>query len=133
MLTRRSLLGTAAALFVPVDAGATVAAPEIIEAIIDNGGTVTEDGAADLNRDLLAGLADLPGRAFRDVRIDLMTTSRPYTVWSGTSDDLNVQGRQVLDLVVLNDHCSDLGRAFDQADQNLRVARPESACLLVCS
>lgn len=133
MLTRRSFLGGAAAALAPAGAGATGPASVLIETIIDTGGTVTEDGAADLNRDLLAGLAALPGRAFRDARIDLMTTSRPYTVWSGTSDDLNAQGYQVLDLVALTEHCADLGRAFDQADQNLRVGRPESAHLFVCS
>ena len=134
MLTRRSFVGTAAAAMLgPVGAGASGPAPVLIETIIDNGGTVTEDGAADLSRNLLAGLASAPGRAFRNARIDLILSSRPYTVWSGTPDDLNAQGYQVLDLVALTEHCSDLGRAFDQADQNLRVGRPASAHLFICS
>ena len=134
MLSRRTFIGTAACTVLPaLPAAATDVGPVLIEAIIDNGGTVTEEDAPALSHDFLAGLAEANGRAFREARIDLILTSRPYTVWSGTPEDLYAQGRQVMELAAPTDHCSDLGRAFDQADQNLRVGAPLSAHLFVLS
>ncbi|MCB9957149.1 MAG: hypothetical protein H6843_00895 [Rhodospirillaceae bacterium] len=135
MLTRRTFIAAmaAAALLRTLPSGATEPATVLIEVIIDNGGTVTEEDAPDLIRAFFANLADAPGRAFRDARIDLITTARPYTVWSGTPEDLYAHGREVLELTALTDHCSDLGRAFGQAEQNLRVGRPTEAHLFVVS
>lgn len=105
----------------------------VIEVIVDNGGTVMEDDAQELINNLIGGLANLRGRAFSDARIDLILSSHPTTMWSGTPRDLIAQGHAILELVKINDRCSDVGRALLQADQNLRVAAPDEAYLLVYS
>jgi len=117
-LSRRTLLiGTVAALsLVSQDAaraGDDIANPEIlIEAVIDNGGTVQDPAAAVQIKNLIRGLTTLSGRAYRNARIDLILTSDPRTVWSGTPRDLTRDAGAILDLIALNDRCSDLPRAL---------------------
>lgn len=105
----------------------------VIQAIIDNGGTVTEEDAQDLIKNFVGGLANLRGRAFSKARIDLILTSHPTTVWSGTPRDLMAQGRAVLDLAKTNDKCADVARAIKQANQNLRIAQADEAYLFIVS
>lgn len=105
----------------------------IVELIVDNGGTVKAEGSQDLITNVLGSLANLHGRSFNNARIDLILTSHPTTVWSGSPRDLLNQANAVLDQVKINDRCSDVERAFHQADQNLRVAAPKEAHLIVVS
>lgn len=135
MLSRRTLLATAAAgaVTVSLPAGAQDLPSIVIEVIVDNGGTVRAADAQDLITNVLAVLANLHGRDFRGARIDLILTSHPTTVWSGNPRDLMRQADTVLDLVRINDRCSDIERAFRQADQNLRIAAPAEAHLVIVS
>lgn len=104
-----------------------------IQVILDNGGTVTEPGAADQIRNFVGGIANLRGRSFKNAHVDLILTSHPTTVWSGTPRELKTQGRAVLELVAVNDKCADISRALKQADQNLRIAAPDEAYVLIYS
>lgn len=122
-----------ATMLTPAAGRAQDSPPVLIQAIIDNGGTVQEDGAQAQINDLIAGLANLRGRSLSHARIDLILTSHPTTVWSGTPQALMQDGQKVLDTVQLNDRCSDVGRALRQADQNLRVAGAEEAYVFVYS
>jgi hypothetical protein len=114
-------------------AEAPASPPLLIQAIVDNAGTVQEKGAQDLILDFVAGLAGLRGREYAAARIDLILTSDPRTVWSGTPADLMRQGHAVLELVRINDRCADIARALRQAEQNLKAARAQDAVLLILS
>lgn len=131
----KHLLGVAIVMAALGAAGAQAAErPRIvIQAIVDNGGTVTEEGAQEVIKDFIGGLADLRGRDFSEARIDLILTSHPTTVWSGTPRDLMTQAHAVLELVQLNERCSDVARALRQANQNLRIAQADEAYLLIFS
>lgn len=115
-----------------VFAATDIARPDaVIEVIVDNGGTVLEPEAQAQINDLIGGLANMPGREMSRARIDLILTSRPTTVWSGTRTDLIRQGYDVLDLVTLGNGCSDLARALRQAEQNIRVSGAARAYVLI--
>lgn len=133
-MTMRTLMAALAAAFLLALTPAKASAPAIaIQIVIDNGGAVQEEGFEALITASLAGLANLRGREFREARIDLILTSDPRTVWSGSPQALMREARPVLELAALTNRCSDLVRALAQADQNLRIAAAEGAWLIIVS
>lgn len=135
MISHRKLLCTVASIiaFGAIPAASAEPPKIVIEAIIDNGGTVMDEGAQEVINSVVGGLTSLHGRAFGEARIDLILTSHPTTVFSSTPRDLIQQGQTVLDLVKLNDRCSDISRALRQAEQNLKVARAKETYLVIYS
>ena len=132
MRLRVLALAFLASAFIP---GAQAEGPKVtvVQAIIDNGGTVMEEDAQGVINNFVAGLSNLRGHVLSNARIDLILTSHPTTVWSGTRKDLIEQAHKVLELVKRNDRCSDVGRALRQAQQNLQVAGADVAYIFIYS
>ncbi len=100
--------------------------------VIENGGTIQDPaGLAETAAHLLGQLTELARRrATRETEISIILSANPTEVsWSGTPGQLLEQAPLVLELIEVRPTCSDLVRAWQQADTVLRITAPHDVRL----
>lgn len=107
--------------------------PPAVFMVIENGGTVTqqEELAEHINF-LLGEMTDWrKKKASRNVQINIILSANPTEIsWSGTPEQLFMQGHQVLELIAFQATCSDLELAWREAQLAIRADRPSSYQLI---
>lgn len=100
--------------------------------VVENGGTVQHsESVREAASHLLAEITQLRRhRATRDAEITLILSAAPTQVsWSGTPEQLLMDAEGVLALVEVRPTCSDIVRAWQQAETVLRVTMPDEVRL----
>lgn len=103
----------------------------IVEVIVDTGATMLDEDREAVTKLFLGALRDSAGRQLRKARLDVILTSEPTTVWSGTRKELRTDIRRLLEKIKPTDKCSDLSRAIREAETNMRVAHADKAYLFI--
>ena len=101
--------------------------------VIENGGTVQNREEMIKNINYLFGEAT-KWRRKRDTKgtiINVILTTNPTEVtWSGTPEQLYLQGHEVMELIQFKPTCSDLRLAWKEVEQATRSAMPVSLQLI---
>ncbi|MEM1363321.1 MAG: hypothetical protein AAGF94_16670 [Pseudomonadota bacterium] len=107
--------------------------PPAVFVLIENGGTVQARDEMSENINFLLGeLTQLRRRrATRDTQVHIVLSADPTQVaWSGTPEQLFLQGHEVLDVIAFRDTCSDLVLAWDQIEITARITMPSAIELI---